>query len=104
MAALVDLFCRNPMPSRMYLLTEMWAIPASSLHWAAVRLGQLTTQWSAAPQFKQFFFPDTLAIILLSVSFLPIAGWGLRSKDFLAEAMMEWMRGLSPLPSLSGQR
>jgi hypothetical protein len=32
------------------------------MRWAAMRLGQLTTQWSAAPQLKQFFFPDAFAI------------------------------------------
>ncbi len=86
-AALVDLFYRNLMPSRMSLPTKRWAmIPASSSCWATVRSGQLTTQWSAAPQLKHFFLPDLLAIILPSVSFLPGIGWGLRSKDFLAEA------------------
>ena len=60
----LDLLWRNPTPSRMFPPPmEMWTIPASSLHWVAMRVGQLMTQWSLLPQLKQFIFPDALASI-----------------------------------------
>jgi hypothetical protein len=76
MRGFTDSFCRKPIPLNSLLLTEMWAMPASSLRCAAVRSGKLTNQWSSPLQLKQFFFPELLASILPLSSFFPGTGWG----------------------------
>jgi hypothetical protein len=51
----------NPIED-VLLPMETWAMPASSLRWAAERLGQLTTQWPL-PHMNQFFLLVELASI-----------------------------------------